>query len=101
METLRKLGQAELARAAYPAEVAVVMLIDSTTPGQTAQAEAPTSRGWTSIMTLPAGIGLQRLLAGPLDLKGSMGPEIANAYVANWVTPRSAQTGIDEFVGLS
>jgi pimeloyl-ACP methyl ester carboxylesterase len=56
--------------AAYPAEVAGVVLIDSTTPNPSAQAEAPTSTGLLSIATLPARIGLQRLLAGPLDLKG-------------------------------
>ncbi len=36
-----------------------------------------------------------------MDLKGGLAPEIANAYVANSVTPRAAQTGIDEFLGLS
>ncbi|HEY0580631.1 MAG TPA: alpha/beta hydrolase, partial [Chloroflexota bacterium] len=87
--------------AAYPAEVVAVVLIDSTTPGQGAQAEAPTSTRWLSIATLPARVGLPRLLAGPLDLKTGMAPEIGNAYVANSVTPRSAQTGLDEFVGLS
>jgi pimeloyl-ACP methyl ester carboxylesterase len=87
--------------AAYPAEVVGVLLIDSTTPGQAAQAETPTSTGWLSIATLPARVGLLRLLAGPLDLKAGMAPEIANAYVANSVTPRSAQAGLDEFLGLS
>jgi pimeloyl-ACP methyl ester carboxylesterase len=87
--------------AAYPAEVAGVMLIDSVTPGQGAQADAPTSTGWLSIATLPARIGLMRLLAGPLDLKAGMAPEIANAYVARSVTPRSMQTGLDEFLGMS
>src|SRR4051794_23263430 len=46
--------------AAYPAEVIGVVLIDSTTPGQGAQAEAPTSAGWLSIATLPARVGLLR-----------------------------------------
>jgi pimeloyl-ACP methyl ester carboxylesterase len=87
--------------AAYPAEVVGVVLIDSVTPGQNAQAEAPTSAGWLSIATLPARIGLPRLLAGPLDLKGGMSPEIGNAYVANSVTPKSAQAGLDEFLGMS
>jgi hypothetical protein len=54
-----------------------------------------------SIATLPARIGLLRLLAGPLDLKAGMAPEIGNAYVAKSVTQRSAQTGLDEFVGMS
>ena len=30
-----------------------------------------------------------------------MAPEIGSAYVANSVTPQSAQTGVDEFLGLS
>ena len=58
--------------AAYPAEVVGVMLIDSVTPGPSAQADAPTSTGWLSIATLPARIGLMRLLAGPLDLKAGI-----------------------------
>jgi len=87
--------------AAYPAEVVGVLLIDSVTPGQGAPADAPTSSGWSSIATVPARIGLMRLLAGPLDLKAGMAPEIGNAYVANSVTPRSAQTGLDEFLGMS
>jgi DNA-binding CsgD family transcriptional regulator len=87
--------------AAYPAEVVGVMLIDSTTPGQGAQAEAPTSTGWLSIATLPARIGLPRLLAGPLDLKAGLSPEIGNAYVARSVTPRLAQAGLDEVLVLS
>ena len=77
------------------------MLIDSTTPGQGAQAEAPTSTSWLSIATLPARVGLLRLLAGPLDLKAGMAPEIGDAYVAQSVTPRSAQAGLDELLGLS
>jgi len=87
--------------AAYPSEVVGVLLIDSTTPGPGAQADARTSTGWLSIATLPSRVGLSRLLAGPLDLKAGMAPENANAYVANSVTPRSAQTGLDEFVGMS
>jgi pimeloyl-ACP methyl ester carboxylesterase len=92
---------ARLFAAAYPAEVDGVVLIDSVTPGAGAHADAPTSAGWSSIATLTAQLGLPRLLAGPLDLKAGMAPEIANAYVANSVTPRSAQTGLDEFLGMS
>jgi pimeloyl-ACP methyl ester carboxylesterase len=84
--------------AAYPAEVVGVVLIDATTPSQDGRAEAPTSTGWLSIATLPARVGLARLLAGPLDLKAGTAP---NAYVANSVTPQSVQTGLDEFLGLS
>jgi pimeloyl-ACP methyl ester carboxylesterase len=85
----------------YPAEVVGVILIDSVTPSPAAQADAPTSTGWSSIATLPARVGLLRLLAGPLDLKAGMAPEIANAYVAKSVTPRATQAGLDEFLGLS
>jgi pimeloyl-ACP methyl ester carboxylesterase len=85
----------------YPAEVAGVVLIDSTTPGPGAHAEAPTSTGWLSIATVPARIGLLRLLTGPVDQNAGMAPEIAKAYVARSVTPRAAKTGLDEFVGLS
>ena len=91
---------------AYAAEVAGVVLIesmhprqakpsDSTTPPQVA---APASR--LSIYTLPARIGLLRLLAGPLDLKSGLSPEVANAYVAFSVVPRSIQTYIDEGKGM-
>jgi hypothetical protein len=78
-----------------------VVLMDSTSPGEGAQAGAPTSAGWLSIATLPARVGLPRLLAVPLDLKAGLEPEIGSAYVARSVTPRSAQTGLDEFVGMS
>jgi pimeloyl-ACP methyl ester carboxylesterase len=87
--------------AAYPADVVGVMLIDSVTPGPGAQADAPTSAGWLSIASLPARVGVPRLLAGPLDLKAGMAPEIGNAYVARSVTPQAVQTGVDEFVGMS
>jgi pimeloyl-ACP methyl ester carboxylesterase len=45
---------------------------DNGAPRQGAQAAAPTSTGWLSIATLPARIGLMRLLAGPLDLKAGI-----------------------------
>jgi pimeloyl-ACP methyl ester carboxylesterase len=92
---------ARLFAATYPAEVVGAVLIDSTTPSPGAQADAPASTGWLSIATLPARIGLMRLLAGPLDMKASMTPEIGNEYVARSVTPQAAQTGLDEVVGLS
>ena len=53
-----------------------------------------------SIVTLPARIGLLRLFAGPLGIKPGLSPEVAKAYVAFWVTPRSVQTTLDESMGL-
>jgi hypothetical protein len=61
------------------------------------QATAPASG--LSIYTLPARIGLIRLLAGPLQLASGLSPEVANAYVAFSVTPRSIQTWLDEGKG--
>src|SRR5919199_1773227 len=53
-----------------------------------------------SIATLPARIGLLRLLPGPLQMKAGLSPEVADAYVASWVTPRAVQTTLDESMGL-
>ena len=53
-----------------------------------------------SLFTLPARISLLRLLAGPLDLKGGLSPEVANAYVAFTVVPRHIQTTLDEGRGM-
>jgi pimeloyl-ACP methyl ester carboxylesterase len=91
----------------YAAEVAGVVLIDSMHPsqakpvaaGRSPQTAAPASR--LSIVTLPARIGLLRLLAGPLDLRGGLSPEVANAYVAFAVVPRQIQTTLDESKGMS
>jgi pimeloyl-ACP methyl ester carboxylesterase len=81
---------------AYPAEVAGVVMIESMHPDQ-AKGPAPATPPQThasnlSILTLPARIGLLRLLAGPLDLKSGLSPEMADAYVAYAVTPRQFQT---------
>jgi pimeloyl-ACP methyl ester carboxylesterase len=89
----------------YAAEVAGVVLIESMHPSQAKpsgsatplQAAAPGSR--LSIYTLPARIGLIRLLAGPLQLASGLSPEVADAYVAFSVTPRSIQTWLDEGKG--
>jgi pimeloyl-ACP methyl ester carboxylesterase len=90
---------------AYAAEVAGVVLIESMHPRQakpsttaTPPQAAPASR--LSIYTLPARIGLLRLLAGPLDLKSGLSPEVANAYIAFSVPPRSMQTQLDEGKGM-
>jgi pimeloyl-ACP methyl ester carboxylesterase len=91
---------------AYPAEVVGVVLIESMSPSQATQAapatlpEAAAPASGLSIATLPARIGLLRLLAGPLQMKAGLAPEVADAYVASWVTPRSVQTTLDESMGL-
>lgn len=90
----------------YAADVAGLVLIDSMSPRQSTQAfpyppplaAAPASG--LSISTLPARIGLSRLLAGPLGLAAGLAPERANAYVAYSVTPRSVQTWLDEGQGM-
>ena len=90
----------------YAAEVAGVVLIESMNPAAATlaapatppQTAAPASG--LSIYTLPARIGLLRLLAGPLGLKSEVSPEVADAYAAFSVTPRSVQTSMDEGQGM-
>jgi pimeloyl-ACP methyl ester carboxylesterase len=90
----------------YAAEVAGVVLLESMHPHQAKpsataappRAAAPASE--LSIYTLPARIGLLRLLAGLLDLKDGLSPEVANAYVAFTVVPRYIQTYLDEAKGV-
>jgi pimeloyl-ACP methyl ester carboxylesterase len=94
---------------AYPAEVAGVVLIDSMAPdpaAATAPAAPPPPAAagavsGLSIATLPARIGVLRLLAGPLGLTAGLPPEVAGAYVARQVTPRAFQTSVDEFWGIA
>jgi pimeloyl-ACP methyl ester carboxylesterase len=86
---------------AYPAEVSGVVLIESMNPGTAARSETAAPTGWLSIATIPARIGVPRLLAGPLDMQAGLAPELASAYIAHSVTPRSVQTSLDEFVGVS
>ena len=91
---------------AYPTDVAGVVLIDSMHPRQAKlpaaaappQTAAPAG-GW-SLATLPARLGVLRLFAGPLQLKAGLSPQVADAYVAFSVTPRSIQTYLDESRGL-
>lgn len=91
----------------YPAEVAGVVLIESMNPGQANPSSSTTPYGATapvsglSIYTLPARIGLMRLLAGPLQLSSGLSPKMADAYAALLVTPRSVQTSVDETKGTS
>ena len=91
---------------AYPAEVAGVVLIESMHPRQAESSaaatppQAPAPASTLSILTLPARLGVMRLLAGPLDLRGGLSPETADAYAAAWVRPRSLQTQLDESRGM-
>lgn len=91
---------------AYPADVAGIVLVDSMSPREaklSASAAPPqtsTSASDLSIATLPARLGLLRLLAWPLQLKAGLAPKVADAYVAFAVTPRSVQTLLDESIGL-
>jgi pimeloyl-ACP methyl ester carboxylesterase len=87
----------------YATEVAGVVLIDSMAPGEGGSTTPPPAvsgglEDW--LLTLPARLGVLRLLAGPLNLNAGLSPEIANAYAAFSVTPRFVQTWIDEGRGL-
>ncbi len=90
---------------AYPADVAGVVLVDSMSPSQAKPAvpgapplaAAPPSK--LSILTLPARIGVLRLISGSPAASG-VSPAVANAYTAFSVTPRSVQTTLDEGMGL-
>ena len=89
----------------YPAEVAGLVLVDSMSPRlgtHAAPATAPQARtSVLSVFTFAARIGVLRVLAGPLDLKSGLSPELADAYVAYAVTPRQIQTYVlDESGGI-
>ena len=91
----------------YRADVAGVVLIDSMHPDQATgprpdpSAEPPSTDGGLSITVLAARIGLVRLLAGPLDLKGGLSPAVADAYAAYAVTPRTFQAQDSESAGVA
>src|SRR5438045_9341620 len=62
-------------------------------------ADSPSRGDW--VLTLPARVGLLRLLAGPLGMKSGLSTDVADAYVAYSVTPRYLQTYIiDEGRGM-
>jgi pimeloyl-ACP methyl ester carboxylesterase len=90
----------------YQADVAGLVLIESMNQSRTAQSRSngPTPPDERSpadwFLTLPARIGLVRLLAGPLDLTAGLAPEVAGAYTAFFVTPRYVQTTLDEGRGI-
>jgi len=86
----------------YSGDVAGVVLVDSMnqsavnppTPNAPTHAGNDSAGDW--MFTLPARVGLLRLLAGPLDMSGGMSTEVASAYTAYSVTPRSVQSTLDE-----
>jgi pimeloyl-ACP methyl ester carboxylesterase len=86
----------------YPDEVSGLVLVDSQAlpPANAAWSPAP-KPGGTSPVFLMARIGIMRLLAGPLGAIQDLPPEAKQAYRAYSVTPRSAQTQWDEFVGMN
>jgi pimeloyl-ACP methyl ester carboxylesterase len=94
----------------YPADVAGVVLIESMNPGAvgtpvpatTATPPDPAAvsiinRLLTNLLTLPARVGLVRLVTGPV---AGLSPDDANAYTAHSVTVRSLQAAIDEGRGM-
>lgn len=92
----------------YAAEVAGVVLIDSMNPSGAKESASATPppidppSAADGLLTLPARIGVLRVLAGPLGLKPALSPEVANAYTAFSVTPRYVQTWIiDEGKGMA
>jgi pimeloyl-ACP methyl ester carboxylesterase len=91
---------------AYPADVAGVVLVDAMHPDQATHAapttppQAPARASDLSIATLPARVGVLRLLAWPLGFKSGLSPAVADAFVAYSVTPRNLQTTLDESAGI-
>jgi len=90
----------------YVAEVAGVVLIESMSPSgaKPSTSTAPTQTDSHSIvdwvLTLPARTGVLRLVSGPLHLDEGLSPQVANAYTAFSVTPRSVQAWLDEGKGM-
>jgi pimeloyl-ACP methyl ester carboxylesterase len=86
----------------YPDEVSGLVLVDSQALPPANTNPKPTPKpGGTSLVSWIARIGVMRLLAGPLGAIQDLPPEAKEAYTAYSVTPRSAQTQLDEFIGMS
>jgi pimeloyl-ACP methyl ester carboxylesterase len=87
----------------YPAEVAGLVLIDAQDlPASDGAAPKPAPKpGTNSLPSLLARIGVVRLLAGPLDAIKNLPEGDKQAYTAYAVTPRGAQTFLDEGRGMS
>jgi pimeloyl-ACP methyl ester carboxylesterase len=87
----------------YPAEVSGLVLIDAQDlPASNGAAPSPAPKpGGTSLPSLMARIGVVRLLAGQLGSIQNLPPQDKLAYKASSVTPRFAQTFVDEGRGMS
>jgi pimeloyl-ACP methyl ester carboxylesterase len=87
----------------YPSEVSGLVLVDTqdlpTSNGATYR-PAP-KPGGTPLPAFLARIGLVRLLAGPLGSVENLPNGDKQAYTAFAVAPRSVQTFVDEFKGMS
>ena len=68
------------------------------TPATPTETDSHSIADWA--LTLPARTGVLRLLSGPLHLDEGLSPQVANAYTAFSVTPRSVQTWLDEGKGM-
>jgi pimeloyl-ACP methyl ester carboxylesterase len=86
----------------YPDEVAGLVLIDAQDlPAANSAPPVPAPKpGGISLPWLMARIGVVRLLAGPLGAIQNLPPEEKGAAAALSVTPRSAQTFLDEGRGM-
>jgi pimeloyl-ACP methyl ester carboxylesterase len=94
----------------YAAEVAGVVLIESMNPAEAgtpapattatppdSDAVSITNRFLTNLLTLPARLGLVRLVTGSV---AGLSPDDANAYTAHSVTVRALEAAIDEGRGM-
>lgn len=87
----------------YPEEVAGLVLIDAQDlPASDGAAPKPAPKpGRNFLPSLLARIGVVRLLAGPLGAIQDLPEGDKQAYTAYAVAPRSAQTFLDEGMGMS
>jgi pimeloyl-ACP methyl ester carboxylesterase len=87
----------------YPDEVSGLVMIDvQDLPADDGAAPQPAPKpGRNSLPALLARVGLIRLLAGPLGAIQNLPPVEKQAYRASAVTPRYAQTFVDEGKGMS
>ena len=87
----------------YPDEVSGLVLVDAQKlPASDGAAPKPAPKpGGISLGWLMARIGVVRLLAGPLDAIKDLPAKDKQAYTAYAVAPRSAQTFLDEGMGMS
>jgi pimeloyl-ACP methyl ester carboxylesterase len=87
----------------YPDEVSGMVLVDAQKlPASDGAAPKPAPKpGGTSLGWLIARFGVIRLFAGPFDAIKDLPAKDKKAYTAYAVAPRSAQTFLDEGMGMS